>query len=142
MKKPSAVLDTNVLVSGFILPKSNPAQILRLWRQRKFTLITSSVMLKELELTFYYPKLTKYFSHMVKVSRFIFLLQNKSFYLSEIRLPKIAIRDKKDLMVLGTALDSHADYLVTGDKDLLVLKHQKAMGKLSIVTPTQFIGIC
>lgn len=79
---------------------------------------------------------------MVKVSRFIFLLQNKSFYLSEIRLPKIAIRDKKDLMVLGTALDSHADYLVTGDKDLLVLKHQKAMGKLSIVTPTQFIGIC
>ena len=46
-----------------------------------------------------------------------------------------ACRDRDDLPVLGTALAAKADFLVTGDQDLLVI------GKLAdctIVSPRQF----
>jgi len=40
-------------------------------------------------------------------------------------------RDPKDNFLLNLAIDSKADYLVTGDKDLLVLKQ---IGKTKIIT--------
>jgi uncharacterized protein len=44
-------------------------------------------------------------------------------------------RDKDDLHVLGAALGSDAKFIVTGDKDLLVLKRFK---KTKIYNPRQF----
>jgi uncharacterized protein len=46
-----------------------------------------------------------------------------------------ACRDTGDLHVLGLAKAGNADYLVTGDADLLVLKR---FGRCRIVTPRQF----
>jgi uncharacterized protein len=46
-----------------------------------------------------------------------------------------ACRDADDLHVLGLATTGKADYLVTGDDDLLVLKR---FGRCRIVTPRQF----
>jgi putative PIN family toxin of toxin-antitoxin system len=48
-------------------------------------------------------------------------------------VPDGSARDAKDLPVLGTFLAAQADYLVTGDKDLLALKDRYA-----IVTPSEF----
>jgi putative PIN family toxin of toxin-antitoxin system len=44
-------------------------------------------------------------------------------------------RDATDLPILGTAQSAQADYLVSGDKDLLVLRH---LGPVRIVSPRQF----
>jgi predicted nucleic acid-binding protein len=41
-------------------------------------------------------------------------------------------RDSNDLAVLGTAVAGHADLLVSGDKDLLVLREHAG---IPIVTP-------
>jgi hypothetical protein len=46
-----------------------------------------------------------------------------------------ACRDPKDLPILGTAQAAAADYLVTGDKDLLVLQRFE---KTIILSPRQF----
>jgi putative PIN family toxin of toxin-antitoxin system len=46
-----------------------------------------------------------------------------------------ALRDKADGPVLGTLLAARADYLITGDKDLLALA-----GRYPIVTPAAFWG--
>ena len=46
-----------------------------------------------------------------------------------------ACRDADDLHILGLAKTGNADYLVTGDDDLLVLNH---FGRCRIVTPRQF----
>ena len=46
-------------------------------------------------------------------------------------------RDKKDNFLLSLAKDSNADYLVTGDKDLLELKRIK---KTTILTITEFLN--
>ena len=44
-------------------------------------------------------------------------------------------RDKKDLMVLGTAHAAKASYLVTGDEDLLIVKQY---GGFQILRPRAF----
>ena len=46
-----------------------------------------------------------------------------------------ACRDPKDIHILRLALAVHADLLVTGDQDLLVLKEVRG---ISIVSPSQF----
>jgi putative PIN family toxin of toxin-antitoxin system len=45
-------------------------------------------------------------------------------------------RDPKDDFLLSLAVDSKADYLLTGDNDLLDLKR---VGKTKIITFTDFI---
>ena len=52
-------------------------------------------------------------------------------------IPEV-IRDRKDDYLLAYALVGQADYLVTGDEDLLVLKQ---VGELKIVTPRQFADL-
>ncbi len=49
-----------------------------------------------------------------------------------------ACRDPDDLPVLGTAAAAQADYLVTGDQDLLVLGRY---GTTRIVSPREFIEL-
>jgi putative PIN family toxin of toxin-antitoxin system len=50
-------------------------------------------------------------------------------------VPNDACRDPDDLAVLGTALAAEADCIVTGDKDLLILKRYKM---ISIFSPRAF----
>ena len=47
-------------------------------------------------------------------------------------------RDPDDIKILGLAVASNADYIVTGDKDLLVLKRFQG---ISILTPRSFSDI-
>ena len=49
----------------------------------------------------------------------------------------ILCRDPKDNQFLELCLAASADYLVTGDKDLLVLKK---FGQTQIFSPKQFLG--
>ena len=55
---------------------------------------------------------------------------------SDLPLPKS--RDPKDDYLLATALVGQADYLVTGDKDLLVLDK---VGSVKMASPAQFVSL-
>jgi putative PIN family toxin of toxin-antitoxin system len=48
------------------------------------------------------------------------------------------LRDFKDTKIIACALSAKADYIVTGDKDLLVLKHYH---KIPILTPKAFLEL-
>jgi predicted nucleic acid-binding protein len=50
-------------------------------------------------------------------------------------LPSDACRDSQDLSILGLAIGAHANYLVTGDDDLQVLK---TIQGIPILSPRQF----
>jgi len=41
-------------------------------------------------------------------------------------------------MVISAAVEMNADYIVSGDDDLLILKKYK---RIEIVTPTQFLSL-
>lgn len=46
----------------------------------------------------------------------------------------VTVRDTKDIHLRAAALGGNADYLITGDDDLLVLNGDPALGRLRIVT--------
>lgn len=56
------------------------------------------------------------------------------------RLP-VALRDKNDERTLAAALGAKADFLVTGDDDLLVLRGEPRLRGLRLVTAREFLGL-
>lgn len=129
--KPRVVIDTNVLISG-TLWGGKPGLIIREYQQGRFSLLISPFILAELA-----SFLEKY---QVKPEQRETIL--KEFNIKPIKIippKKVAIcRDKKDNQVLNLCLAGRADFLVTGDKDLLTLKKFE---RTKIVKPRKFLEI-
>ena len=53
----------------------------------------------------------------------------------------IPVRDPKDEKILAAAIGGRAAFLVTGDKDLLVLRGHPDLGVLRIVTAVEFLAV-
>ena len=130
------VLDTNVLVAGLAYPTSVPGRIVGAWRGGRLDMVLSRYILAELLRVL--PRLNHRLHwreedmlDMVDTLALLADLVEPSADAAPIGGP--ALRDPADGPVLGTLLASGADYLVTGDKDLLVLAPHYA-----IVTPTWF----
>jgi putative PIN family toxin of toxin-antitoxin system len=66
------------------------------------------------------------------------LLREHSNISIPVPLPSDECRDPDDIKVLGLAVASKADYIVTGDKDLLVLKSFQG---IPILNPRSFSDI-
>jgi putative PIN family toxin of toxin-antitoxin system len=66
------------------------------------------------------------------------LLRENASILSPIPLAADICRDPDDVKILGLAIATHADCIVTGDKDLLIL--EKFQG-IPILTPRSFSNI-
>ncbi len=128
------VLDTNVFVSGFLLPKSTPGRILGEWRRAAFTLVTSQPMIEELEEVLFRPRIRKRIRLSDEEIRYYVAYIR---FTSEIVAPAQGIlhqpRDADDSVVLGTFLAGKADFLITGDNDLLELADH-----YPILTPADF----
>ena len=66
------------------------------------------------------------------------LLHEYSNILNPVALPSDVCRDPDDIKILGLAVVSDADYIVTGDKDLLVLESFQG---IPILSPRSFSDI-
>jgi len=53
----------------------------------------------------------------------------------------VVVRDPKDEKLLACALHGRADYLVSGDRDLLELDGNLALGMLRILTARDFVEV-
>lgn len=53
----------------------------------------------------------------------------------------VTVRDPEDGHILAAALGGEADYLVTGDEDLLVLNNTQLLGKLRIISVVEFLKL-
>ncbi len=69
------------------------------------------------------------------IDEFIWLLQQNTVLAQPAELPKVELRDKDDLLILGAAVAAGAEVLVTGDQELLALGH---IERLEILSPRQF----
>ncbi|MEW6558188.1 MAG: putative toxin-antitoxin system toxin component, PIN family [Elusimicrobiota bacterium] len=72
------------------------------------------------------------------VENIVNFLESKIHRVKPSEVDKHICRDSKDIMVLGTAESINADIILTGDKDLLILKTYK---NIKIVTPRQFLEL-
>jgi putative PIN family toxin of toxin-antitoxin system len=136
---PKVVLDTNVLLSGIAYPASIPGKILSAWRGGSIDLLLSAYILDELRRVL--PRLAH--RHGLSGAEIDDLVDALAIQ-AEIIEPEPSnnprLRDAADEPVLDTLLAaltiSEADYLITGDKDLLAVAE-----RFPILTPAQFWSI-
>jgi putative PIN family toxin of toxin-antitoxin system len=125
------VLDTNVLVAGLAYPASIPGHIVSSWRNGGLEVVLSRFILDE------FANVLPRLSRMKLSAAEIRDLVDSLMFLADVVEPDgeqdLTLRDPADQQVLGTLRASRADYLITGDKDLLVLA-----GTYPIVTPATF----
>jgi putative PIN family toxin of toxin-antitoxin system len=126
------IIDTNLWVSFII---SNKQSLLDPFLfNEEARLLFSTELITEIQETIKKPRLKKYFTTnaleemLSTFEPFIDLIEVKSIV--------TVCRDPKDNFLLALAKDGKADYLLTGDKDLLNLTK---FGKTKIKTITSFI---
>jgi hypothetical protein len=111
------IIDTNIWIS-FLIGK-NLKGLEKYLDSDKIKLITCDEQMQELLDVFKKPKIRKYIS-MLQVEEFFDLLEEKTDKIQLITSSDLC-RDKKDNYLISLIIDSKADYLITGDADLLVL---------------------
>ena len=105
----------------------------RLLLSDKVDILFSRELFEELEITANRRKFRKYFD-TEQVETLLQMLV-EIVEIVDVRSVVEICRDSKDNFLLALAQDGHADYLITGDNDLLTLKR---LGKTKIVTITDF----
>ena len=134
------VVDTNVLVSGLFGMKDSPSlQILKAYRTQKIILVSSPLILEEVSEVINRERIVK-LTKMTAGQRVDFMdkLIERSDVTAGKQLVEQVGRDIKDDKFLACAIEAKADYLITGDEDLLVLKDY---GGIKIMTPREFLGV-
>ena len=136
------LVDTNVLISILLKPsEGGPVRaFFHAFVAGRFTLLLPEWLIDELtNSVLSKPRFAKRIS-TTQLNRFTTLLRASAEQIAEIETPIPALsRDPDDDYVLAYALVGNADYLVTGDKDLLAL--QGLIAGLEIVTPARFVEI-
>lgn len=133
----AAVLDTNVLVSGFLSGASTPGVLVQAWRADRFRLVTSLAILAEVERTLQKPYFRERMSDD-QVRRASVLLRTDSFLVPNVEpLAGVATHPEDDA-ILATAVSGAADYLVTGDRQVQGLGSVQG---ISIISPAIFRAI-
>jgi putative PIN family toxin of toxin-antitoxin system len=134
-----AVLDTNILVSASLFPNGNPANIVKRGLAGDFEVIVSDTILQEFRRCSFKSKLiTQYGLNQQKVIDFCSaFLPTATLVISKVGSVAIS-RDRDDDHVLSAAIMSKANYIVTGDKDLLVLN---GFRDVLITAPSDFIEL-
>lgn len=123
------VLDTNVVVAAFVT--RGLCDIVFELCMQQHEMIVSDFLLEELK-----NKLTKKFKvSPIVVGEFLQLYCNNSTKVVPTILESHNCRDANDVAVIGTCVSGRADFLVTGDKDLLVLKR---CGETIFLSPREF----
>ena len=132
------VLDANIIISALIRPDSAPGRILRAAvEETMLHMVTSNPLLDELRAALEYPRLQRYLK-MSKQDKeeFVILLEQVAdpVNIGDYSISGIC-RDPDDEPYIQTALAGRADYIVSGDGDLLELK---AVEHIPIVPPADF----
>ena len=139
-KKLKVVLDTNVLVSASFRKVSPiPNKIYQALKSQKFIPVVSHDVLEEVADVIHRDYIIAR-TRMTESDRtaFIEVIKSASIVTSGQTVLKKVSRDSKDNKFLACASEAEADYIVTGDKDLLVLGNY---GKTKIITPKEFVEL-
>lgn len=103
--------------------------------------MTSRQQVDELTRALNRPRIQKYGVTATEIARLLRRLASHADLITPQLPAAIPVRDPHDEHMLALALDSKADYLVTGDEDLLVLAGDERLGSLAIVTVAEFLRI-
>ncbi|MFH1458549.1 MAG: putative toxin-antitoxin system toxin component, PIN family [Candidatus Omnitrophota bacterium] len=128
------ILDTNVLISSLFW-KGSSRHIVDLAIASKIKSVTSPEIMEEVEAVLYedFPQ--------VPYEKIEWIIRDILSY-SQLIIPRRVtvkrLRDSKDTKIIACALNAKAEYIVTGDKDLLALEKY---AEVRILTPKTFLDL-
>lgn len=133
-----AVINPNLLVSYLLTHRGPIAKLIDTHlAQENYTLLGCIQLLEELDRVLQYSKFQRYFDDKTRL-RFVALVAALSHMVDvPDEVPQL-VRDPKDDYLIACALIGKADFLVSGDKDVLDLKTVKTV---KMVTAKQFFEI-
>jgi uncharacterized protein len=134
-----AVLDTNVLISAYLNDKGASRKIVEAAAKSQFRLITCSGILREIVQVLHYPHIQKRYNPDEKgIIHFVANLAVLAEITPGSLIVQLVEEDPADDMVIASALEGRASFIVSGDA------HLKSLGSyegVKIITPKEFLAI-
>jgi putative PIN family toxin of toxin-antitoxin system len=131
-----AVVDTSVLVSAFVGdPVAGPAQLVDAWREQRFVLVVSPLLLAELGEVLARPKLKRWSADgRGQAYADGFAARSEQHPDPQLSLPS-EVRDPDDDYLVALMRSSEADVLVSLDRDLL----DAQLANITVLDPAKFL---
>jgi len=136
MKTKRIVLDSNVVLSAALFKRSIPRQAVDKALREGSVLMSTAVIAELQDLFGRSKKFDKYLSLSARTKFLNDLLE--SVKIIEIIETINVCRDPKDNKFLELAINGKADYIITGDQDLLILNPFQT---IRILTAQQFLSV-
>lgn len=124
-----AVLDTNVVISALLF-SGPPSQLVSAWQSGRFRPVVSAPILDEYLRVLAYPKfkLTNTEIRGLLEDELIPFIETAQSWSTDIP----GIRDPDDAKFISCAMAAEVRWLVSGDDDLLSLRHVESVDILSV----------
>lgn len=130
------IVDVNVWISA-LLWQGIPRQILLLGKAKKITIFANPALWEELVNTIKRRKFEKRFSFLGVTPNDVLESAKELLIMTpNLNIKCEELRDQKDLIILSAAVSAKANFLITGDEDLLVLNEYQG---IYILTPQDFL---
>jgi putative PIN family toxin of toxin-antitoxin system len=133
------VLDTNVIVSSYLVALGPPARIVAAWRAGRFELVVSTALLAEYARALMYDRVQR--RHHLSVEQIYADVAQFRVYahlVEPVDVPAVIPADRDDDHVLACAIGGNADYIVSGDPHLVDLTEYQG---IRIVRPSAFLAV-
>jgi len=131
-----AVVDTNIIVSALFWG-GLPRIVLEAGLNNDYLILVTEPLIGELERVLLYPKFTQQLTkHNLTFQSVVNNYRASAVLVESTEVPVDVVRDPKDRAVLECTVGGNADFIVSGDKDLLVLV---AYQNIVILTAEQFV---
>ena len=131
------VIDANQFVSALLKPDSNPAEVIRMARERKIQLIMSPEIIDEIQAVLLYPKIMKRHRRTEEeIEAFLKKLMKVAVIIRSGARLDVIKDDPSDNKYLECAVEGKADYIISGDKHLTDLQFFRG---IKIIDPAKFL---
>ena len=129
-----AVLDSNVIFSGFAFPRGNPASIIYAIQEGRVQVYLSPFILEEVSRNWR----EKFQWEETRIERVLLFLTSYCTIINPPPTLSLQELSPEDNRVLDCAVQGQVQYLVTGDRGILELKEYEG---IAVVTPREFFDL-
>jgi putative PIN family toxin of toxin-antitoxin system len=131
------VLDTNVIVSGTIVPAGNAARILKFLEEGAFELLISEDILAECSEVLRYPRIRKRHGRPdEQIDDLVGSIREVAPVVAPTLTLEVVTADPDDNRILECAQEGEADYIISGDAHLITLGEYLG---IQILSPAAFL---